>query len=163
MDIYIKKNLGKGEISILETGLRRWVLFFMVLSISTVLFFTPLAVYELSIKNQLNLQALIILISLILVIIAFVFLRELMKKIYVTNKRIVGVAGIFCKSTLDAPLNKIQTVAVKRTLLGQLFNFGTIVISTANGKFRLRWIEDINNFKNIILSQLDEYENNRIR
>lgn len=81
----------------------------------------------------------------------------------VTNKRVVGKVGVFNTSALDAPLNKIQNVSVKQTLFGKIFNFGQVRLDTAAGKFDFYAIKGADSFKGIVMSQIDQYEEDKIK
>ena len=80
----------------------------------------------------------------------------------VTNKRIVGKTGILNTKTLDAPLNKIQNVGESRTFGGKIFNYSSVTINTAARAFRFDDIKDAAAFKNTVLAQIDQYENDKI-
>lgn len=81
----------------------------------------------------------------------------------ITNKRIVGKVGVLNTSALDAPLNKIQNVAVHQPFFGKIFNYGTVVIDTAAGKYTFEAIKRADAFKNMVLAQIDQYEEDRIK
>lgn len=80
----------------------------------------------------------------------------------ITNKRIIGKVGVFNTKTLDAPLNKIQNVSENQKFFGKLFNYSTIAINTAAGEFCFDCIKSGAQFKNMILAQIDQYEEDRI-
>lgn len=81
----------------------------------------------------------------------------------ITNKRIIGKIGVANTQALDAPLNKIQNVSVSQPLFGKIFNYGTVTIDTAAGKFVFSAIKNANAFKNMILAQIDQYEEDRVK
>ena len=81
----------------------------------------------------------------------------------VTNKRIIGKVGVLSKSTMDAPLNKIQNVSVQQPFFGKLFNYGSVNIDTAAGKYSFDAIKNIEGFKNTVLAQIDQYEEDRVK
>ncbi len=81
----------------------------------------------------------------------------------ITNKRMVGKVGVFNTQTLDAPLNKIQNVGTKQTFWGKIFNFSTVEIDTAAGKFAFTYIKNGDAFKSMILGQVDQYEEDRLK
>jgi uncharacterized membrane protein YdbT with pleckstrin-like domain len=49
----------------------------------------------------------------------------------VTSRRVIHANGIFSKNILDSSLNKINDVVLQQSMLGRIFNFGTIKILTA--------------------------------
>lgn len=81
----------------------------------------------------------------------------------VTNKRIVGKVGVFNTKTLDSPLNKIQNVGNKQTFLGKIFNYTTVVVTTAACDYYFEGVKANINFKNTIMQQIDTYEEERIK
>lgn len=80
-----------------------------------------------------------------------------------TNKRIVGKVGVIKTQALDAPLNKIQNCSVKQGLGGKIFNYGTIRVDTAAGKFEFVGVKDANGFKNALMAQTDKFEEDRMQ
>jgi uncharacterized membrane protein YdbT with pleckstrin-like domain len=54
------------------------------------------------------------------------------EKYYVTNYRIVQVEGIFSKKTMDSSLEKVNDVVMTQSLIGRLFDYGSIKIMTAS-------------------------------
>ena len=56
-----------------------------------------------------------------------------------TNKRVLEQSGIIGKDYVDCPLEKIQNVYLQISIIGRLFDFGTIRIATAGAG----WVEMI--------------------
>lgn len=81
----------------------------------------------------------------------------------ITNKRIIGKVGIANSKSLDAPLDKIQNASVSSTLGGKIFNYGTIQIDTAAGKFLFRNIKNADSFRNMITVAIDEAEEEKVK
>ena len=84
-------------------------------------------------------------------------------ELVVTNKRIVGKVGVINSGALDAPLNKIQNVSTSSGLFGKIFRYGNIVIQTAAGEFRFYGVKHPESFKGIIMNQIDQYEEDKIK
>lgn len=68
---------------------------------------------------------------------------------YITNWRVIQVAGIFNKHVLDSSLDKINDVKLTQSAIGRMFGFGDIEIMTASeeGDNRFRLIEEPVRFK----------------
>jgi uncharacterized membrane protein YdbT with pleckstrin-like domain len=49
----------------------------------------------------------------------------------VTNRRVIRAHGVFNKNILDSSLNKINDVVLQQSMMGRMFNYGTIKILTA--------------------------------
>ncbi len=85
-------------------------------------------------------------------------LRFLLDKIEVTNKTFYMRQGIFNIDKLVLPVNKIQMVYVKQSLLGRLLNYGDMVFESGakNGQSCYRYIKNPDKL-NYVLNNLDEY------
>lgn len=81
----------------------------------------------------------------------------------ITNKRVVGKVGVANTQSLDAPLNKVQNASVEQPLFGKIFNYGTIEIDTAAGKFFFPAIKNAESFKGMLMAQIDQYEEDRVK
>ena len=81
----------------------------------------------------------------------------------VTNKRVVGRYGILHTESLDLPLNKVQSVNVTQGLGGKIFNYGSVEISSAAGTMKFGYIKKADAFKNLILAQADQFEEDRMK
>jgi uncharacterized membrane protein YdbT with pleckstrin-like domain len=49
----------------------------------------------------------------------------------VTNRRVIRASGVFNKNILDSSLSKINDVVLQQSMMGRIFNYGTIKILTA--------------------------------
>lgn len=91
----------------------------------------------------------------------YLFPRDLIRyfniKLIITNKRLKGKVGFIRTSELDSPLNKIDSVQINQGLFGKVFNYGTIIVTTASSKFKFDYIENPSEFKSILNSQIDKY------
>lgn len=103
----------------------------------------------------------LLLIPLIKAIVKTVQFKH--SELAVTNKRIMGKVGVVNTDALDAPLNKVQNVGVTQPFWGKIFNYSTITVSTAVNKYVFRFIKNGNQFKNIVVAQIDQYEEDRIK
>ena len=137
---YAEKNLGKNEVIVKQAD--KNALFLLGPWIVGILF------------------CWLLLIPTIKAIIATIRFNKL--TLAITNKRVLGSVGVLKTTTLDAPLNKIQNVSERQKFLGKIFNFSTIRIETAAGKFEFDCIKNGNQFKNMIMAQVEQYEEDRI-
>ena len=101
------------------------------------------------------------------ILIGFVWtVKDIIKffttKLVITNKRVRGKTGLINTNELDSPLNKINGVQVKQGLLGKMFNYGTISITTASTVFHFDMISEPNDFKTILNNQIEIYDEERI-
>ena len=141
MGKYVEGNLGKNEALVKKAELN--TLFLLGAWLKGILFFW------------------IFFIPTIKAIIATVKFCHI--ELAITNKRVVGKVGVLNTAALDAPLNKIQNVAVQQPFFGKIFNYATIKIDTAAGKYSFEAIKNADSFKNMVLAQIDQYEEDRIK
>lgn len=137
---YVEQNLGKNEVIVKKAD--RNALFLLGAWIKGILLFW------------------LLLIPTIKAIAATI--RFTRVELAITNKRIIGKVGVFNTKSLDTPLNKIQTVGAKQTFFGKIFNYSTITIDTAAGKFEFDCIKSGDNFKGMVMAQIDQFEEDRI-
>lgn len=141
MGKYVENNLGKNETIVKKADINGLSL--IPTWIFGILFFW------------------LLFIPLIKAIVATVKFKNI--ELAVTNKRVVGKVGVASTNALDAPLNKIQNVSVSQGFWGKIFNYGVIRINTAAGDFIFTAVKNVNQFKGVIMSQIDQYEEDRIK
>ena len=74
-----------------------------------------------------------------LVITILLFINDIINYYYheviVTNMRILGKTGILALSLLDIPISRVTNVKVDMSMLGNIFDFGTLTVYTPGGDF----------------------------
>ena len=83
-------------------------------------------------------------------------------ELVLTNKRIVYKHGVFQTKAFDTPLNKLQDVRVKTTFWGRVINTNRIYIVTSTGSLIYEKIQNADEFKSIILGQINQFEEDRL-
>lgn len=141
MGKYVENNLGKNETIVKKANLNG--LFLLGTWIKGILF------------------CWLLLIPLIKAIIATVKFTHI--ELAITNKRVVGKVGVANTNSLDAPLNKIQNASVSQPFFGKIFNYGVVRIDTAAGKFEFPAVKNAENFKGMLMAQIDQYEEDRVK
>lgn len=141
MGKYVENNLGKNETIVKKADLNS--LFLLWTWIKGILF------------------CWLLLIPTVKAIIATIRFSRI--ELAVTNKRIIGKIGVANTQSLDAPLNKIQNVGVKQKFGGKIFNYGDVTITTAAGEFNFGAIKNVNAFKGILMAQIDQFEEDRLK
>ncbi|MFP5211234.1 MAG: PH domain-containing protein [Acidobacteriota bacterium] len=134
---YVTENLRPGEQLVLEARVTRiGVLFSLIWS--WVLMFIP---------------------SLLL------FLRLSHTELGITSKRVIVKTGLLSSSTKESTLDKVQNVTFRQSLLGKLFNYGTVVIQTAAtyGGEGLRGVKDPTVVRDTLLEQMELHRVAQIR
>ena len=81
----------------------------------------------------------------------------------ITNKRIVGKKGVANTDALDSPLDKIQNVGVSQKLFGKIFNYASVVVTTAAGVYAFDAIKNAEAFKGMIMSQIDQFSEDKMK
>ncbi|MGT2505704.1 PH domain-containing protein [Cupriavidus basilensis] len=66
-----------------------------------------------------------------LLIIAAVWLTIWSTELAVTNRKVVAKVGFIRRDTIEMRLGKVESVQVKQSLFGRMFDYGTIIISGA--------------------------------
>lgn len=58
-------------------------------------------------------------------------IRYLTTELAVTNKRVIAKFGLIGRNTIEMNLAKVESIQVKQSILGRIFNYGSLVISGA--------------------------------
>jgi PH (Pleckstrin Homology) domain-containing protein/putative oligomerization/nucleic acid binding protein len=87
-------------------------------------------------------------------------LRYLNQEYVLTNRRVIQVAGVLNKTSMDSSLEKINDARLEQSVFGRIFGFGDLEILTAadTGVDRFRMIRNPIGFKKAMLDAKHEYE-----
>lgn len=66
-----------------------------------------------------------------LLIIAYAIIKYKTTELAITDRRIIAKFGWISRSTIELNINKVESIQVQQTILGRIFNFGTLIISGA--------------------------------
>ena len=61
------------------------------------------------------------------------FMRRLSTELAVTDRRVISKTGIVRRKTFEMNRSKIESVMVDQSILGRLFDFGTVIIKGTGG------------------------------
>lgn len=61
------------------------------------------------------------------------FLRYISSEFAITDKRVVIKVGLLRRHTVELLLSKVETIGVDQSILGRLFNYGTIIVTGTGG------------------------------
>lgn len=89
--------------------------------------------------------------------------RDINVDLMITTRRISGKTGLINTNQLDAPLDKISGIQVQQGLFGKIFNYGTIIITTASSMFYFKHINNPDLFRTKLNDQIEEYKENNIK
>jgi hypothetical protein len=74
-----------------------------------------------------------------------------------TDKRVIGRVGILNRMSLEIMLNKVESIYVNQGLFGQIFDYGTIVVSgTGGSKTPFQGIAKPLDFRNNFIRQIEK-------
>ena len=74
----------------------------------------------------------------------------------ITNKRIISKSGLIQRQTMEMFLGKVESIQVDQSILGRIFNFGSITISGTGGdKSPIRSISDPLQFRKAFMAAVD--------
>ena len=87
-------------------------------------------------------------------------LRYLNQEYVLTNRRVIQVAGVLNKTSMDSSLEKINDARLEQSVFGRMFGFGDLEILTAadTGVDRFHMIRNPIGFKKAMLDAKHEYE-----
>ena len=60
-------------------------------------------------------------------------LTYLSSSLIIKNKQVILCTGILVRQTTDIPLNKIECVDIRQSILGSIFHYGTLVVTGSGG------------------------------
>jgi uncharacterized membrane protein YdbT with pleckstrin-like domain len=66
-----------------------------------------------------------------LIVLAWVYIIYKTTELAITSKRVISKSGFITRNTIEINLPKIESVQVDQSLLGRLFDYGTIIIAGA--------------------------------
>jgi uncharacterized membrane protein YdbT with pleckstrin-like domain len=70
----------------------------------------------------------IIFVGLGVIFLIAAFIRRAATEIVVTDRRVIFKTGIVQRHTMEMNMNKVETVDVVQSILGRVFNYGTVLI-----------------------------------
>ena len=77
---------------------------------------------------------------------------------YITNKRLIVKKGIVQRNTSEIRLVKCEGVMVEQSMLGRLFNYGTIKITTGEVVNTYQFIASPIRFRTMLNETLDQMD-----
>lgn len=51
----------------------------------------------------------------------------------IKSKQVILCTGVLIRQTTDIPINKVECVDIRQSIMGSLFNYGTLVITGSGG------------------------------
>jgi uncharacterized membrane protein YdbT with pleckstrin-like domain len=85
------------------------------------------------------------------------FIRYKSTEVAITNKRVIAKSGFISRKTIEMSLSKVESVQVDQSLLGRVFDFGTLIVSGAgNPQAPIPGISDPMSFRRACMERLDQ-------
>jgi uncharacterized membrane protein YdbT with pleckstrin-like domain len=137
---YIEQNLSSGETVVYETRLHWMVMCAPCIAASVVgvlgLGLLVRAVSTMSDKSSnsgtiAGVGVLLLVVAASMVAVAF--WKRSATEMAVTNRRVLVKVGIVTRRSIEIMLSKIESIRVDQSLMGRMFNFGTIVLRGTGG------------------------------
>ncbi len=142
---YIHKTLSEGEV--VEQFLKyHW--FFMIYPIFLLVTGLSIAILHFLYFSNLIESNLVLYLSYLFFIFSFIkfitrFIERWTTEQALTNKRVFRKVGLIRRDTDELVYEKIETVAVKQSILGRIFNFGEVEFTGTGGMYiRFIFVKD---------------------
>jgi uncharacterized membrane protein YdbT with pleckstrin-like domain len=89
--------------------------------------------------------------------------RSLSTELAVTTSRVIGKTGLIRRHAIDSMLDKVSNVRIDQGLLGRIFNYGSVEITTAGDSVMFSGIAKPNVFKAAVINQMDSYSKEKVQ
>jgi uncharacterized membrane protein YdbT with pleckstrin-like domain len=150
---YVKKNLINNE-SVVYDAKIHWSIFLP--SLFTFIF----GIYLSTMNPEANIKAIgiiAIIASIVLGLKALIFKTS--TELAVTNKRVIAKTGLIKRDTIELNHSKVESYAVKQSILGRILGFGTITINGTGGvKNPIPNIDSPLEFRNQAIATIDNLQ-----
>lgn len=162
MGNYVNSNLSSGENVVCEANFSKKVagMYFILCGICLIIGVIGIAVASGDAEGAIFIAVPGVILSPVFFVLGLIIIiTNVTSELAVTSKKIMGkVAG----KSMDAPLDKIQTVSVSNGLLGGLFGEGTVQVNTAYGLYLYKHVNDPEAFKRRVMDQIESYKDVRM-
>ena len=138
---YVTKVLNPGE-RVVATGRMHWIIYMKAALVAVVGFVVVGFGNSIGRDAGVYISAAGIVILVFSLLIAFgAWFEAWTTEIAVTSRRVIQKKGFIRRSTSEMNMDKVESVIVDQSLLGRLFNYGSVVVrGTGAGMEGLRYI-----------------------
>lgn len=106
---------------------------------------------------------LIIFIGIFFIFLAIIFfLKANNAELIITNKHLIGKAGVISSKQLQIPLNMINSVSYERGIFGKMFGYGTIKITSQIEDCVFENVKDVEEFHKTLLNEIQKFEDYKL-
>ena len=88
---------------------------------------TKVSLWSMAIPITIGIATSFILIGLFILLYVYLVYRS--TEIAITNKRIIYKTGFISRKTMEINLPKVESIQVEQSIVGRVFDFGTVTIS----------------------------------
>ena len=81
-------------------------------------------------------------------------LKKIATEYVVTNRRVILKSGIIKRDALDLVLSKCEGLRITQSLMGQVFNYGSILVTTGEVVNSFDFVAQPSLFRNAITAQI---------
>ena len=148
---YIENNLLNGEEIKFEANLH-WLVYLKPILVTILV----LALFGFAVYMNYMVAGLIGLG--IFLIIIFIWCLEINggKRYVVTTKRVIFKKGFIKRTSFDLMLHKCEGVMVEQSILGRIFNYGTVIVTTGEATNNYNYIRNPFGFSTAINQMIDD-------
>lgn len=94
---------------------------------------------------------LILLFGIGIIFIIYVYILQRTNEYAVTNQRVILKSGIIARNIFEMRLKKIEAISVDQSIMGRIFNYGTMrVIGTGGSSPEFKYLDKPIQFKHAI-------------
>jgi uncharacterized membrane protein YdbT with pleckstrin-like domain len=149
---YVEHILQPGE-EIKHVSRLTWILYFPGFSL-LIIGFVGLMLLPLSQQNPFLIAIVAVIVGLGGVNIFHAWFRRWTTEIAVTNRRVIYKRGFIRRHTIEMNMDKIESVHVDQSIMGRIFNYGTVTVhGTGTGIEPLQKIDSPIEFRNNVTAQ----------
>jgi uncharacterized membrane protein YdbT with pleckstrin-like domain len=92
--------------------------------------------------------------------IAIAIINVASTELAATNKKLIGKVGFIRRSSIDIPLQKIESINVDQGIFGRMVGYGRISIrGTGGNQCNIPYIKNPLNFRRTVMNIIDETTN----
>jgi uncharacterized membrane protein YdbT with pleckstrin-like domain len=152
---FIEQNLTNNE-KIVHKGHLHWFAYASGLALIAVVWAVAMVIIALNVPEI----WVFVLVSLLALLIGYIYVWTVSKntEYYITNKRLIVKKGIIQRNTSEIRLVKCEGVMVEQSILGRLFNYGTIKITTGEVVNTYQFIASPIRFRTKLNDTLDQLD-----
>ncbi|WP_336936496.1 PH domain-containing protein [Acinetobacter beijerinckii] len=148
MGNYIESNLARDE-QVIEKANVSWLSQFWYLLLGFLFLLMGMPA-----KNNFFLV-----VGAVLIMIAII--NVLTTELAITNRRIIAKTGLIRRNTIELKVNRVESLGVNQSILGRIFNFGSIVVKGVGGSNApIPFISKPMEFRQQVNNYLDSIDDN---